>query len=118
MEFGGLVVPTLTSIVVQLPVLLVWLVGVILAFIYWGRHPKVSLLFVTGAMILFVRLVVGTWAGTSLPLILRQGGMAVTRISLVQLGTQVLLSLIGAVAWGLLLGAVFGWRKRSADGES
>jgi hypothetical protein len=118
MEFSGTVVPTLTSIAVQLPLLLVWLVGVILAFVHWGRHPKVSLLFLIATLMLFLRLVAGTWVGIGLVRILHWSGMGITNIGLVQLGSRVLLSLIGAVAWGLLLVAVFGWRKQAKEGRS
>ena len=117
MELAGTVVPTLTSIAVQLPVLLMWLVGVVLAVVHWRRHPKVSLLFLIATLTLFVRLVAGTWVGIGLVRILRQGGMGITNAGLVQLGSRAFLSLMGAVAWGLLLAAVFGWRKQSTEHE-
>ena len=37
------IVTTLSILLAQLPIFLVWLIGIILSFFYWKRHPKVSL---------------------------------------------------------------------------
>ena len=89
----------LAALLTQLPVYLVWLVGVILALVGWKKHPSVSLVALIGLVILFLLAMV-----TQLTTV-RHGvnwGLA---------GIAFLEALVRAGAWGLVLAAIFGWRK-------
>jgi hypothetical protein len=83
----------------QLPVYLVWLVGVILALVSWKKHPSVSLVTLIGFVILYLLTFVSL-------LITASHGMISG-----QLGIIFFEALIRACAWGLILAAIFGWRK-------
>ena len=105
---------TLTSYLAQyFVVAMVWLVGVILSIVYWQRHPKVSRLTLTALAIFFVESMVSAYANLYVPLMLRDQGWTNG-----QLGTlyypikSVVASLIQAVAWGLILAALFGRRDK------
>ncbi|MGD0750499.1 MAG: hypothetical protein ABSA23_03715 [Anaerolineales bacterium] len=89
----------LAAILTQLPVYLVWLVGVILALVGWKKHPSVSLVALIGFVIL-VLLALFTQITT-----VRHG------VNWSQAGIAFLEALIRAGAWGLVLAAIFGWRK-------
>jgi hypothetical protein len=95
----------------QLPLCLVWLVGIILALVGLRKHPMPSLLALIAFGLLLVQALVGTVAYvaifsqrevTSEQLQVRLSVLAVAR------------TVISTVAWGLLLGALFGWRKQVA----
>jgi hypothetical protein len=87
------------AILTQTPVLLVWLVGVILAIVGWKKHPSVSLVAVIAIVILFLLAVVTELAAV------RNG------LNGFRPGVAFLEELIRAGAWGLVLAAIFGWRK-------
>jgi len=89
----------LVAILTQLPVYLVWLVGVILALVGWRKHPSVSLV----ALIAFV--VLSLLALVTQIIAPRQGvGWGAAGIVFFE-------ALIRAGVWGLVLAAIFGWRK-------
>ena len=89
----------IAAILTQAPIYLVWLVGVILALANWKKHPSVSLAALIGFVIL-VLLALFTQLTT-----VRHG------VNWSQAGIAFLEALIRAGAWGLVLAAIFGWRK-------
>jgi hypothetical protein len=89
----------LAAVLTQLPVYLIWLVGLILALAGWKKHPSVSLVALIGFVILFLLALV-TQLTTP-----RYG------VNWSQAGIAFLEALIRAGAWGLVLAAIFGWRK-------
>ena len=95
MTGSGLFVAILT----QTPVYLVWLTGVVLALVGWKKHPSVSLVALIAFVVLFL-LAFGT------QLVTAHHGLNWTQVSIAFLE-----ALIRAGAWGLVLAAVFGWRK-------
>jgi hypothetical protein len=101
-----------------IPVVAIWIVGVILALITWRRHPTVSLLALLGCILLMISSLGGSvlhyWV------ILQQANQAWTNN---QLGW--VLSILGfvrmslsAVAHILFLCAIFGWRSQSMSHPS
>jgi hypothetical protein len=96
---------------VQLPLYLVWLVAIILAIVFWKKHPTVSLLTLIALVGLLVLSIVGTYASTWLPISLHAQGISTARIS-VELGIiSVASNLLSTAFWILLVIALFGWRK-------
>ena len=83
----------------QTPVYLVWLVGVILAIVNWKKHPSVSLVALIAFVLLFVLALVSLLSAVR------------TGVNGMRPGLALLEALIRAGAWGLVLAAVFGWRK-------
>jgi hypothetical protein len=87
------------AILTQTPVYLVWLIGMVLALVGWKKHPAVSLV----SLIAFVVL--------SLLALVTQLTTAHHGVNWTQTGIAFVEALVRAVAWGLVLAAVFGWRK-------
>ena len=114
MEPSGTILPTLFSYLVQSPILLVWLAGFILAIAYWRRHPRVSLLTVIALVIFLLESVVSTYLNLWLPLLLSKRGIATLQMGQILVIKGIVASIILAVAWGLLIAAIFGGRQAVA----
>src|SRR5262245_12280759 len=104
------VVPTLISLTTLIPVVIVWLVGVILAISRWRSHPQVSL-FVTIAFVVMmgasvVIRITSMWA----PMIMRERGWSLSEVGTILTSINIAYALINASAWALVLCATFGWR--------
>ncbi len=92
MDFSGL----LSSAVLQLPMVVIEIVGIVFAIVRWRRHPMASLLFLVGATI---RLMVSL-AFTVLPFAL-SGNSGEMRIAFGLVGV------LGHIGTALLISAVF-----------
>ncbi len=114
MSFGTLG-PTLAAYATQLPLLLVWLVGVILAITNWQRYPKTALLTLIALGIFFLRTLIGTYLSMWLPLMLSRSGVLSSQIGLVITIQSIVLSLASALGWGLILAAIFGRREEAME---
>jgi hypothetical protein len=111
------IVAYLSSIIIyQIPIYLVWLVGIILACTTQKRNPKTSLYTLLAIASLIVMNLAGICIGM-MPLVLRDRGYAMFRISMITNGAHALLSILSAGGWGLLLAAIFIERKPSASVE-
>ena len=100
----------LISQVWQLPQLLVYSLGIILAVVFWSRHPTVSLL----CLLAFGAFLASQMIGSGAQFMLFYS--ADRNMSPEQIGTMMsIVSLvritIGSTAWALLLIAMFGWRS-------
>ena len=112
-----LLIPTLTALAAQLPVVMVWIIGLVLALVFWKRNPRVSLLTLIAIMGFIINMLVGTYLSIWLPTMRDQGW------SINQIGTALGLigfirSFVGAILWGLVLVAIFGWREKAVSGVS
>jgi hypothetical protein len=103
-------VPALSILLVQLPVILVWLVGLVLSLIYWQRHPKVSRLALIALIGFLIIEVIGSYVSIWLPLTLHERGLAASQIGIILFVRGIFSSLVSAILWGLLVAAIFGWR--------
>ena len=101
-----------TYLMTQLPVILVWIVGVILALFYRKRYPKISLMALAAIVIVFVNSAAGAILNLYLALTLQARGWSANQTSLVSTAGVIVQSLIAAVAWGLVLAAIFGERNK------
>lgn len=103
---------TLFSLVTQAPLFLVWIIGIVLAIIFWRKHPAVSgltLLAISGFIILdivnaYLNLRLSTW--------LLEQGMSPSNSMPIFIAKGIISSLLDAVLWILLLFSIFGWRKK------
>jgi hypothetical protein len=105
-------VPTLTVYLTQLPVILVWLIGLVLSLVYWRRHPTVSLLAIVAIVGFLITSLIGTYLSVWLPLILQERGWSIGQIGMLLTARSIIGSLVSAVLWALLLAAIFGGRNR------
>ena len=101
------VLSVLGGLLTQLPLIFVWIVAVVMAATRWKQHPRKSLFIVIAVAILFLQMVVGAFLNVSMPLWVTQRGMAMARMSMVFTILRVGGGLIAAVAWGLLVAAIF-----------
>jgi hypothetical protein len=95
---------------VQAPVWIVWLVGIVFAVVRWRRHSIVSLLTIVALVLLAASTVIGAPAGRllfDLLRILRVRLPEALLVGFLRLG----LALLRGLGWALLLVAVFGWRQ-------
>ncbi len=95
------------TIVSQLPELMVWFAGLVLALMNWRRTPRAApLLLLAMVTLITLRLVTGYVNGL-LPALM-SGPQLSDALALSNFAQ----SAIAAVAWGMVLVAVFGGRQR------
>jgi hypothetical protein len=99
-----------------LPLYLLWLLGIILAVIRWQRHPKVSILAGLAFVILIVNGMASTITFAWLPGYLQTGqNYSAEQVGQVLSVARVFFNLVSAVAWALILVAIFAERSRSGN---
>ncbi len=98
-------VASLSSLLVQLPVFLVWFAGILVGIIRWPKHPKVSRLITVAVALFFLGSVVSTFINAWVPYNLDH-----QQIAQVFMIKGLIHSLLDAVLWGIVFVAVFAWR--------
>ena len=105
---------TLMTLGLHIPLYIAWLVGLILAIVKWKKMPNVSLLTVIAIVILFLSSVASTIFSMVYPTTAYQNAVSTTQISIVTGVVAIINVLITTACWGLILAAIFGWRKPAA----
>jgi hypothetical protein len=96
-----------------LPLYLLWMLGIILAMIRWQRHPTVSIQAALAFVILIVNSMASTVAYAWLPGYLQKGqNYSAEQVGYVLTAVRVFFNLVSAVAWVLILVAIFAERNR------
>lgn len=106
-----ILIATLGQYLPQIPLFLVWLVGIALAVVFWRRHPRVSLLAIIALALFLLGALVGAPVSLWLPMMMQERGLSPSRIGLMLTGVAVAQSLLSAVLWGIVIAAIFGWRN-------
>lgn len=110
MDFISLLLPQL---VFQIPVYLAWITGMILAVVFWRKHPPVSLTALIGLAVFFLVSVLGlllsVWAQYRGII----GEMPYQQVGIISGVVGIIKTAVDTVAWILVLVAIFGWRKAS-----
>jgi len=103
----------LSSLLVQIPVLLVWLAGIILALVYWKRCPTAALLaLIAFAVLMFITLI-DTYLSMAFSLVYaRERAWTSAQQGVYFAIKSVAASILRAAAYTLLLPAIFGWRNQ------
>jgi MFS family permease len=99
------------NLVLMSPGLVVDLVGVILALVWWRRHPRVSLLTLLAFGLLASLAVGGSFLFAWLPDHLEQRGWKFAEIGALYMVIALIRSTLSAVALALLLSAIFAGRS-------
>jgi hypothetical protein len=102
----------LSSLLIQLPIILVWLVGVALSLVFWRRHPTVSAMTLIAFIGFLIVAIIGTYLNTWLPITLQQRGLTAGRIGTILAVTGIINALVHTCLWVLVTMAIFGWRKK------
>ena len=98
---------TLANLLTQLPLYLVWIVGIILAITSWQKHRRASLLTLIGLGILLLQALTGALLTPAFVRFLHVRGMGGRMMNLVMIGRSVLAALISTAAWGCILAGIF-----------
>lgn len=93
-----------------LPLVIIWIVGIVIAITSWRKHPQISLYAVIGLGLLLLRGLFVTGANVWLPISMYERGMAVGRIGVITTMVGVLSALVASVGWVLILLAIFRYR--------
>ncbi len=101
----------LRNLAQQLPIDVIWALGIVLALRRWRRHPQVSLLILIALGLELVRSVGGTLAWYWLNLEMKGADRATVELGIVKLGIVHNVSWgLDIIAWTLVLIALFRWR--------
>jgi hypothetical protein len=103
-------IPILNAIATSAPVIIVWMIGIALALSRWRRHPRVSLFVLIAFAVSIVNLVVNRFLIIWLPLKIRDYGLTANQTGSIFFAVTIIAALVSAVAWALVLCAIFGWR--------
>jgi hypothetical protein len=105
-------IPTLTVIATLAPMIVVWVIGIILALLRWRRHPRVSQLAITAFAVMIGSTVVVRTLYVWLPTVVRNRGWSTSELGTIFTAVGIVSTLINAVAWALVICAIFGWRDQ------
>jgi hypothetical protein len=105
-------IPTLTAIAVTIPMIIVWVIGIVLALSRWRRHPRVSQLMLTALALMIGATVVIRALYAWLPIAMRNRGWSMSEYGAFSTAIGIVSTLINAAAWALVISAAFGWRDR------
>lgn len=97
----------------QMPLYLVLLAGIILAAVKWRKHPRVSILAIAGFGLIILTTLLGSYVGTSLPVYLHTRGMPASSMGIVLMAVNLISIIFTATGWALIVWALFGWRQES-----
>jgi hypothetical protein len=112
-------IPLLGIFFVRVPVIIIWLVGIGVAIWKSKKNPPVSLLACIALLMLLLEAPGGGFLSHVLPLMMR-GQPEIGPLPMAYLVTAIgiIQGLLEAIAWGLLIVAVFGRRAREWKVES
>jgi len=105
-------------LIVQIPLIIVWLFGIIIAIARWKKHPQISLLSIIAITGLLFLSVAGNFLGVWLPVMLRTNNWNINRIGVINAAVGFVRSLLAAILWGLLLAAIFSKRNSKDPGTN
>jgi len=111
MEFPSL---TLISLIAQMPVILVWIVGIVLAVVRWRWHSTVSTFTLVALFGFLITSLVNAYLNVNLPLLLQEKGYSLSQIGTIAAIRNILSVLIDSLLWILIILSIFGWREKSS----
>lgn len=104
---------SISAYLTQIPVILVWLAGIVIAIYNRRRYPQAAVLTLIAVLLFLFTSLAGTAFNTWLPFALHARGMAASRMGLIAGIISIVRAILNAIAFGLLLAAIFGWRQKS-----
>lgn len=105
----------LASYAVQLPVILAWVAGLVIALVRWKTHPKVSMLAFIAFAVLLLQLLIDTYLNVWMP----RWFVETRHLSSSEVGNfmsvkGIVSNVVRTAMWVLVITALFGWRAKSA----
>ncbi len=115
MQFAStqLFTSALGSLFVMSPILIAWMVGLVLAFVFWKRQPRVALFAAIGfGLLLFVNIIHAFVNPLLFGWMIDQLGSG-SQVSLILSGITCVVNLFEAAAWALIIAAIFTARRQT-----
>ncbi len=113
----GIIGAAFVNYLLEIPLLVVWGVGCALAIRNWDTHPKAARLTLVALGIIIIQSLIGVALNTWLPAYLLSRGMSAARMGIVLSIRGGVGTIIAAIAWGLLIAAIFTGRAQSEGTE-
>jgi len=107
----NLLTTLLMQLAAQSPLLIACLAGMIAALALWQRSPRPAMLTLIGMAIFLVTIMARTFLSLYLFQLRHEHGWSLEQFGLISAGSALALTVIQAVALGLVLAAVFTGRK-------
>src|SRR5574340_1814182 len=104
------------SLLSQLPLFAVWIIGLIFTIVLWRKHPKVSLLVFISVLGLLALSIADTYLNIWLPTLVTEHGYSLAKVGSLYTIKSHGSSFTAAIFWALLGIAVFGWRNKMGNG--
>jgi hypothetical protein len=101
--------PLLTMLAGQIPYFIVWVIGLIVALVNWSKYPRPALLTTLAVVIMFGASVVYSFLWWQVIVGRAEFGDQGFALKMTILGWG--RSILGAITYGMLFWAVFGWRR-------
>lgn len=98
------------SYAIQIPTALTLLAGVVLALVFWRRHPMVSLFALIAFAVVLGDILVGPALSVGLSQLLMRTDADAHRFEIAWTALAAVRNLVLACTWGLMVVCVFGWR--------
>jgi hypothetical protein len=115
MEDMAVLTAILARIATLTPIIIAWAIGIVLALARWKRHPRVSLFALVAFVVMIVTTIITSVLYIWLPMTIRNSGWSVAQISTILAGVGIVSTVIQAVAWAMVLWAIFGWRDQRKE---
>jgi hypothetical protein len=100
----------LTQYAIQAPQLLVWLVGIALALVWWQRAPKIARVTCVACGLFLLDALIGTAISVALPSMMMDNGQSAMQVGTAFALIGILRSLLHAAIWAAVLFAIFSGR--------
>ena len=110
------VTQVVTGLLGRLPLMLVWVAGIVFAVMYWKKHPRASLYTTIACSVELIQSVVWVPLSVMLPQMVSQGRLPASQMGLVFGIVGAADGVISVGAWVLVLLAIFG-RRDGVGGE-
>ncbi|MEW6130642.1 MAG: hypothetical protein AB1757_26665 [Acidobacteriota bacterium] len=106
-----IILPSITQLAGQLPILLAYLIGMILAMVFWRRYRAACRLTLIATSLLLLTSIIFPFIFQYLNYVRVERGWDYSKMSLILFMVNLLSSLLRAAGIGLLLAAVFVQRR-------
>jgi hypothetical protein len=94
------------SLLTSLPLIVVWIAGIVLSIVFMKKHKRVSLFALAVFILCLINMVLSLIASI-LPLTMRNSGIPVALIGSYLMVFRIIITFISLASWSLIIAAVF-----------
>lgn len=100
------------NLLAQLPMFILYIVGIILAIKHWSDYQKASVLALIGFVTLILQTIIFSVLNISLPQLFMKNGLSASEMGVYFSVFGLFRSVLSAASWGLVVAAVFTQRYK------